>query len=187
MQPQPPVQPRQRNAGVGVNFPPSVNDSSHKVFIKTPRGGRIDGLNEDVSFPNHAGPSKKGGEYVSAGIPPAGRGHHYQPYQQQQQQQQLSSQQFVEQQQRQLQQRAPRRDDVGGLQVGPKFLNQQLQHHIAAHVLSQQPRSTLADINRHLPGHVHVDYSLTDGQQLVRDVAGRRRAMELMMRSSDQV
>jgi hypothetical protein len=34
---------------------------------------------------------------------------------------------------------------------------------------------------------VHVDYSLTDGQQLVRDVAGRRRVMELMMRSSDQV
>jgi hypothetical protein len=53
--------------------------------------------------------------------------------------------------------------------------------------LLQQPRSTLADINRHLPGHVHVDYSLTDGQQLVRDVAGRRRVMELMMRSSDQV
>ena len=133
---------------------------------------------------------------MSAGIPPAGRGHHYQPYQQQQQQQQhqqqqqqqqMSSQQFVEQQQRQLQQRAPRRDDVGGLQVGPKSFNQQVQHHIAAHVLSQQPRSTLADINRHLPGHVHVDYSLTDGQQLVRDVAGRRRAMELMMRSSDQV
>lgn len=54
-------------------------------------------------------------------------------------------------------------------------------------LLLQQPRSTLADINRHLPGHVHVDYSLTDGQQLVRDVAGRRRVMELMMRSSDQV
>ncbi len=96
----------------------------------------MDGSNEDVAFPHHAAPSKKGGEYVSAGIPPAGRGHHFQPYQQQQQQQQqhqqLSSQQFVEQQQlHQLQQRAPRRDDVGGIQVGPEFCNQSAQYHIA--------------------------------------------------------
>ena len=103
MQPQPPQHPRQRNAGVSVNFPPSVNDSSHKVFVKTPRGGRPDGSNEVVSFVHQAGPSKKGGEYISAGIPPAGRGHHYQPYQQLQQQQQ-QQQQFQEQQQRQREQ-----------------------------------------------------------------------------------
>ncbi len=118
MQPQPPQHPRQRNAGVSVNFPPSVNDSSHKVFVKTPRGGRPDGSNEVVSFVHQAGPSKKGGEYISAGIPPAGRGHHYQPYQQLQQQQQ-QQQQFQEQQQRQLQQRAPRREDIGGIAVAP--------------------------------------------------------------------
>jgi len=118
LQPQPPQHPRQRNAGVSVNFPPSVNDSSHKVFVKTPRGGRPDGSNEVVSFVHQAGPSKKGGEYISAGIPPAGRGHHYQPYQQLQQQQQ-QQQQFQEQQQRQLQQRAPRREDIGGIAVAP--------------------------------------------------------------------
>ena len=118
MQPQPPQHPRQRNAGVSVNFPPSVNDTSHKVFVKTPRGGRPDGSNEVVSFVHQAGPSKKGGEYISAGIPPAGRGHHYQPYQQLQQQQQ-QQQQFQEQQQRQLQQRAPRREDIGGIAVAP--------------------------------------------------------------------
>lgn len=186
LQPQPPQHPRQRNAGVSVNFPPSVSDSSHKVFMKTPRGGRGEAAKEDASF-THQGTSKKGGEYVSPGIPPSNRGHQYQPYQQQQ----LPPQQFVEQQQRHPQERAPRREDVGGLQVAfaRDFFNMVhiFQDSSSSYFCLQQPRSTLADINRHLPGHVHVNYSLTDGQQLVRDVAGRRRVMELMMRSSDQV
>lgn len=73
----------------------------------------MDSSNEEVSFARQTGPSKKGGEYVSAGIPPAGRGHQYQPYQHQQ----ISPQQFVEQQQHQLPQHAPRRENIGGLQV----------------------------------------------------------------------
>jgi hypothetical protein len=112
MQPQPPQHPRQRNAGVSVNFPPSVGDSSHKIFVKTPRGGRMDVAKEESPFV-HQGTSKKGGEYVSPGIPPSNRGHHYQPYQQQQ----LPPQQFVEQQLRNPQERALRREDVGGIQV----------------------------------------------------------------------
>ena len=187
MQPQPPQHPRQRNAGVSVNFPPSISDSSHKVFVKTPRGGKPDGSNEVGSFVHQAGLSNKGGEYVSPGSPPAARGHQYQPYQQQQQQQQQQQhhQQYQEHQQRQLHQRAPKREDIGGIAVAPNSWS--LSCTDFPYFLWQQPRSTLADINRHLPGHVHVDYSLTDGQQLVRDVAGRRRVMELMMRSSDQV
>ena len=94
------------------------------------------------------------------------------------------------QQQRNPQERAPRREEIGGIQVASAH---NLIHSVATIremfflLILWQPRSTLADINRHLPGHVHVNYSLTDGQQLVRDVAGRRRVMELMMRSSDQV
>jgi hypothetical protein len=112
LQPQPPQHPRQRNAGVSVNFSASVGESSHKAFVKTPRAGRSEAAKEEPSFV-HQGTSKKGGEYVSPGIPPSNQGHQYHPYQQQQ----LPPRQYVEQQQRNSLERVPRREDVGGLQV----------------------------------------------------------------------